>query len=442
MALDPNIILRGVQGFQQPDLGAAAQQGLETVGIFQKMRNEQELAPLRKSILEGQSAGLALANKKNEQALALQKENRDLVNLYSFYQRNKGRFERGEYEAIAQEADAVAQQRIDEGQSEADVSDTRMIADVMRGQDSEAITNLFQDGAALGDLLVQRGLLEEDPAVAAAAKERFSPTTVNLAGGVTVQTTSTGRKVVTDAEGNILKGQEAAKAIKAAERQEIESKIEIAKETTAARLGEQAKGVAAIEEEKVRGRVAGEAVTAPTVAKIKSAISVAVKNAEREAAKTGEKLSDLSRMRAALPGLQETVGKLRELAPIATHTLGGRLFDMAVKELGFGSTKGATARAKYISIIRNQVLPLLKPTFGGSFTVAEGDKLEATLGDPDSTPEEKLAQLDSFIENKVREIEATERELTDSQEPQASEFDPELLEFMTPEERALFNGAN
>jgi hypothetical protein len=175
MALDPNIILRGVQGFQQPDLGAAAQQGLKTVGIFQKMRNEQELAPLRKSILEGQAAGLALANEKNEQALALQKENRDLVNLYSFYQRNKGRFERGEYEAIAQDADAVAQQRIDEGQSEADISDTRMIADVMRSQDSEAITNLFKDGAKFGDLLERRGLLEEDVAKVAepAAVQEF-----------------------------------------------------------------------------------------------------------------------------------------------------------------------------------------------------------------------------------------------------------------------------
>lgn len=419
MALDPNIILRGVQGFQQPDLGAAAQQGLKTVGIFQKMRNEQELAPLRKSILEGQSAGLALANEKSEQALALQKENRDLVNLYSFYQRNKGRFERGEYEAIAQDADAVAQQRIDEGQTEADVSDTRMIADVMRSQDSKAITNLFQDGAKLGDLLERRGLLEEDPAVAAAAKERFSPTTVNLAGGVTVQTTSGGKKVVSDAEGNILKGQEAAKAIKAAERQEIESKIEIAKETTAARLGEQAKGVAAIEEEKVRGRVAGEAATVGTVAKIKADIAAAIQTAKDKAISRGEKLSDLNRMEAGLPGLRETVDKLKELAPIATHTLAGKLFDTAVKELGFGATKGATARAKYISIIRNQVLPLLKQTFGGSFTVDEVNRLEGTLGDPDATPEEKLAQLNSFIDNKVREIEGKKREIAGEQQPAA-----------------------
>lgn len=217
MALDPNIILRGVQGFQQPDLGAAAQQGLATVGIFQKMRNEQELAPLRKSILEGQAAGQALANKKNEQALALQKENRDLVNLYSFYQRNKGRFKRGEYEAIAQDADAVAQQRLDEGQSEADISDTRMIADVMRSQDSKAIANLFKDGAALGDLLERRGLLEEDPAKVAAAEERFSPTSTTLPDGTTVQLTSTGRKVVTDAAGKLLTGSAAIEAIKKAE---------------------------------------------------------------------------------------------------------------------------------------------------------------------------------------------------------------------------------
>ena len=63
------------------------------------------------------------------------------------------------------------------------------------------------------------------------------------------------------------------------------------------------------------------------------------------------------------------------------------------------------------SIVNNQVLPLLKPTFGGAFTVQEGDALKATLGDPDASPEQKVAQLNSFIDAKEREIQTKEREL-------------------------------
>ena len=64
-----------------------------------------------------------------------------------------------------------------------------------------------------------------------------------------------------------------------------------------------------------------------------------------------------------------------------------------------------------MAIVNNQVLPLLKQTFGGAFTVAEGEALKATLGDPNSDPEEKSAQIDAFIDSKVREIETKERQL-------------------------------
>lgn len=150
--------------------------------------------------------------------------------------------------------------------------------------------------------------------------------------------------------------------------------------------------------------------------KFKPLIQAAVKEAEAAAKEKGEVLTDLQRSQAALPGLLESVGELKKLAPIATSTFGGRAFDFTAKELGFGSTEGATARKKFIAIVNNQVLPLLKPTFGAAFTVAEGDALRATMGDPDSTPEEKLAELDAFIQNKFREIETKERQL--GQRPQ------------------------
>jgi hypothetical protein len=153
----------------------------------------------------------------------------------------------------------------------------------------------------------------------------------------------------------------------------------------------------------------------------KPQIEKAVTEARAIAANRGEAFTELSQAKAALPGLTTAVNNLRELSLIATSTLGGKVFDAAVKESGFGSTKGATARAKFIAIVNNQVLPLLKPTFGAAFTVQEGEALKATMGDPDASPEAKMAQLDAFIEQKLRDIETKEAVL---QQPEGGEAQP------------------
>lgn len=54
-----------------------------------------------------------------------------------------------------------------------------------------------------------------------ASGEKFSATTVNLPGGLTIQTTNTGRKVVTDINGNILQGDAATRALQEAEEREL-----------------------------------------------------------------------------------------------------------------------------------------------------------------------------------------------------------------------------
>ena len=136
-----------------------------------------------------------------------------------------------------------------------------------------------------------------------------------------------------------------------------------------------------------------------------------VKEAETKAKAKGEALTELDQMEAALPLLMESIGELRDLAEVATYTTGGKIWDTVVKESGFGSTEGATARAKFIAIVDNQVLPLLKPTFGAAFTVQEGESLKATMGDPDATPEAKMAQLDAFIAQKVRDIRSKKRQI-------------------------------
>ena len=127
-------------------------------------------------------------------------------------------------------------------------------------------------------------------------------------------------------------------------------------------------------------------------------------------------------MTAGLPGLKDAVSQLKELSALATSTFGGKVFDIAVKQTGFGSTKGATARAKMKAIIANQTLPLLKETFGSAFTEAEGARLEASFADPEATHEERLAQLDAFIDQKVRTIETKQRQLSQAEELSTGEF--------------------
>lgn len=156
--------------------------------------------------------------------------------------------------------------------------------------------------------------------------------------------------------------------------------------------------------------------------KHKPAITALVKLAEKEATERGETITALQRSKAALPGLTDAVNQLKELSSLATSTFGGKVFDFAVKQTGFGSTQGATSRAKFIAIVNNQVLPLLKETFGAAFTATEGESLKATMGDPDASPEEKMAQLDAFIAQKTRDIETKERQLSQTQDLSTGEF--------------------
>jgi hypothetical protein len=136
-----------------------------------------------------------------------------------------------------------------------------------------------------------------------------------------------------------------------------------------------------------------------------------VQEARSKAKARGEALTELEQMEAALPELRAVVGRLKELSEVATHTITGRAWNAIRRELGFGATEGGEAMAEYISIVANQVLPLLKPTFGGSFTVQEGAELKSTMGDPKLSPAEKIVQLDAFIAQKERNVRSKSRQV-------------------------------
>lgn len=117
----------------------------------------------------------------------------------------------------------------------------------------------------------------------------------------------------------------------------------------------------------------------------------------------------LESMKASLPALQAVAKKLSSLGKVATYTAAGRGVDAVTRELNLPMSVGATARAEYMATVDNEVLPLLRQTFGAAFTVQEGEKLRATLGNDNYSPEEKDAQLKAFVEAKQREIESLER---------------------------------
>jgi len=121
----------------------------------------------------------------------------------------------------------------------------------------------------------------------------------------------------------------------------------------------------------------------------------------------------LNSIRAAAPAITKGIEALRELAPLATHTMSGRVFDMAMQELGltgtFGTPEGATARAKFESIVLNQVIPSLKQ-MGASPTDRDFQAMMSTMGDINKTPAEKLASLDAYKAQLDRNLETAERE--------------------------------
>lgn len=123
----------------------------------------------------------------------------------------------------------------------------------------------------------------------------------------------------------------------------------------------------------------------------------------------GEEQAALADLESSLPRLEDVTQKLSALGKIATYTKAGQMTDAAARQAGLDMPRGAIARKEYNSMVDNEILPLLKQTFGAAFTVEEGKRLKDTLGDPDASPEEKDAVLRSFIDSKRAQIETKRR---------------------------------
>jgi hypothetical protein len=156
--------------------------------------------------------------------------------------------------------------------------------------------------------------------------------------------------------------------------------------------------------------VAERAIETPGKSKKLAGLRSLFKEAETIGKEKGDIKAALNQLKSALPGLKDVVGDLKTLSDKATFTLTGKAFNEVAKQFGY-DTSGGTARASMISMINNQVLPLLRPTFGAQFTEREGKRLEQAFSDVNAPPDARRAALDAFLAQIERNIEAKEREL-------------------------------
>jgi hypothetical protein len=131
-----------------------------------------------------------------------------------------------------------------------------------------------------------------------------------------------------------------------------------------------------------------------------------------------EDLNAYNNLVANLPTLEAMVEELDALADKGTHTTLGRVADAVLKE-GFDKTSsGALASSGYETRVNQNLLPLLRQTFGAAFTEKDREALTKTLGNPFEMPAIKKDTLKSFITNKKREIENKKRKLDSYNSPQ------------------------
>lgn len=183
--------------------------------------------------------------------------------------------------------------------------------------------------------------------------------------------------------------------------------------------------------EKVESPVGGGAVVgAQYDPALQGRISGAKATGTETGKATGEAITNLADINSMMPRFESLTKELSDLGKKATYTMAGQAVDAGKRQLGMKVGDPAVARKEYISKVDNEVLPLLRQTFGAAFTVEEGKSLRATLGDADASPEEKDAMLRTFIQTKKQQVESLQRRTGGvNQQPQAPSGGAKFLGF-------------
>lgn len=156
MALDPSIVFRGTIP-QLPDVGARLARGAQAQGIFQNMRNEAAMAPVRQQVAETTAAlnKIKLAEAEAQRVEGIKQ--RDITNIATNYELHKRNLTAGNYEQVASELESYVERQRAAGQTDSDLSDTLNAIEVLRSNDSNAITALIDAGKSASDFARGRG---------------------------------------------------------------------------------------------------------------------------------------------------------------------------------------------------------------------------------------------------------------------------------------------
>ena len=246
-------------------------------------------------------------------------------------------------------------------------------ADWLRSQGADELANGVMSGALTGAQALSN---MQDSAGSADTVQSSVP----LDDGTTVLIMRNGTRRVLAPNGDELTGQAAADAIRSAREYTVQNQT-------------------AIYEGRRTGTNTAETNTGQDAAAAGARGSVLGAN-------EAENQITLQTMQRDMPGLMTTVARLDELSGRASFGKAAVLADDTRRALGQEVSPGGVARAEYIATVDNEVLPLLRQTFGAAFTVEEGARLRATLGNEDGTPAERRATLSAFIQQKQAQLEA------------------------------------
>lgn len=128
-----------------------------------------------------------------------------------------------------------------------------------------------------------------------------------------------------------------------------------------------------------------------------------------QAKKESEAAERLQNQEEIYESSKQIADKLVKLADEATYSPLGRLLDLGAYVHGFG-TKGSVAREAYTQTIANELIPKLKQMLGGQFTEKDREALMGTLGNPNNTPAEKKAAITAYMETRLRDLQAAQKE--------------------------------
>jgi len=224
--LDSNIPLMA----QVPDMGQAIDRGMRVATMADQLQQRREEAPLRKRMLEQQAQLQDQAVK--QQTIKSQNAERDqsLANTAMWMSELPKMFKSGDYKGVME---AVNRSREDElgADQNADVSDHDEIISAIMSGDAADVMRAQNGVDSVLEMAKSRGVFNQGT--------KFSAATTWLPGGISVQTSTDGRKIVKDAADNVLTGQPAIDAINKAVTKENQQKVDVARGKEAAKLDEQ-----------------------------------------------------------------------------------------------------------------------------------------------------------------------------------------------------------